>query len=53
MAIDILVGIRFEERSLLESFGDDYRRYQQQVPMLIPSLRRLNLFRTGALSGAK
>lgn len=53
MTIYILVGIRFEERSLLESFGDDYRRYQQQVPMLIPSLRHLKLVRTGALSGAK
>ena len=32
----ILVAIRWEERDLVDSLGDDYRRYQQRVPMIIP-----------------
>ncbi len=32
----ILVGIMLEERDLVETFGDDYRRYRQRVSMLIP-----------------
>jgi methanethiol S-methyltransferase len=32
----ILVGIYLEERDLISLFGDQYRRYRQQVPMLIP-----------------
>lgn len=35
----ILIGIAFEERDLLFYFGDVYRRYRQQVPMLIPGLK--------------
>jgi protein-S-isoprenylcysteine O-methyltransferase Ste14 len=33
------IGTVLEERDLVETFGDDYRRYQREVPMLIP--RRL------------
>jgi protein-S-isoprenylcysteine O-methyltransferase Ste14 len=33
----ILVGIWFEERDLIAQFGDKYRRYRDQVGMLIPS----------------
>ena len=33
----ILVGIWFEERDLVAQFGDRYRRYREQVGMLIPS----------------
>lgn len=33
----ILVGIWFEERDLIAQFGDRYRRYRDQVGMLIPS----------------
>lgn len=29
-------GSILEERRLLSTFGDDYRRYQQQVPRIIP-----------------
>jgi methanethiol S-methyltransferase len=36
MTAYVLVGIFFEERDLGELFGDDYRRYQKQVSMLIP-----------------
>jgi len=32
----ILVGIWFEERDLVAQFGERYRRYREQVGMLIP-----------------
>ena len=32
----IVVGTVLEERDLVADFGDVYRRYQQQVPMLVP-----------------
>jgi protein-S-isoprenylcysteine O-methyltransferase Ste14 len=32
----IIVGALLEERDLIAAFGDDYRRYRQQVSMLIP-----------------
>ncbi|MBO0936579.1 isoprenylcysteine carboxylmethyltransferase family protein [Fibrella sp. HMF5335] len=35
----IRTGIYFEERKLVRLFGDQYLRFRQQVPMLIPSLR--------------
>lgn len=37
----ILVAIQFEERDLVTFYGDVYRRYQQQVPMIIPRLTRM------------
>ena len=33
----ILVGIWFEERDLIAQFGEQYRRYRNQVGMLVPS----------------
>jgi protein-S-isoprenylcysteine O-methyltransferase Ste14 len=33
----ILVGIWFEERDLIAQFGEQYRRYRNQVGMLFPS----------------
>jgi protein-S-isoprenylcysteine O-methyltransferase Ste14 len=32
----ILIGIQLEERDLIQQFGDQYRRYRQQVAMLVP-----------------
>jgi protein-S-isoprenylcysteine O-methyltransferase Ste14 len=32
----ILIGIWFEERDLVDLFGDRYRRYREQVGMLLP-----------------
>ena len=32
----ILMAIQLEERDLVTALGDDYRRYREQVPMIIP-----------------
>ena len=34
----VLVGIYFEERKLLLEFGNDYVKYKESTPMLIPGL---------------
>ncbi len=36
----ILIGIYLEERDLIDLFGDQYRRYREQVSMLIPLPRK-------------
>jgi protein-S-isoprenylcysteine O-methyltransferase Ste14 len=36
----ILVAIQLEERDLVDALGDDYRRYRERVPMVIPFLKR-------------
>jgi protein-S-isoprenylcysteine O-methyltransferase Ste14 len=36
----ILLGIYLEERDLIGLFRDQYRRYREQVSMLIPMPRR-------------
>jgi protein-S-isoprenylcysteine O-methyltransferase Ste14 len=38
----ILIGIWFEERDLVEQFGEKYRTYRQRVGMLLPRLRRVD-----------
>jgi protein-S-isoprenylcysteine O-methyltransferase Ste14 len=34
----ILLAVQFEERDLINIFGDRYRDYRRRVPMLIPGL---------------
>ena len=33
----LIIGAFIEERRLLSVFGDEYRKYQEQVPMFIPT----------------
>ncbi len=33
-----LIGLAFEERDLIRQFGDRYRRYREQVGMLVPRI---------------
>ena len=37
----ILIGIFLEERDLIALFGEQYRRYREEVPMLIPLFKVL------------
>jgi len=32
----IFMAIQFEEKDLLDTFGDDYARYRESVPMIVP-----------------
>ena len=36
----ILIAIQLEERDLIAALGDDYRRYRERVPMIIPFVKR-------------
>jgi protein-S-isoprenylcysteine O-methyltransferase Ste14 len=36
----ILVAIQLEERDLVAALGDDYRRYRERVPMILPFFKR-------------
>ncbi len=44
----ILIAIQFEEHDLIGYFGDAYRRYREQTPMLIPFMKRSPAARTTA-----
>jgi methanethiol S-methyltransferase len=38
--IYVVIGVLLEERDLTVMFGDDYRRYRDRVPMLLPWRRK-------------
>lgn len=40
MSVYILTAVRLEERDLVQTLGDDYRRYRERVPMILPFTRR-------------
>lgn len=40
LSIYLVVGALFEEKRLLHEFGESYSRYKQQVPMLVPGMKR-------------
>lgn len=46
----IVVGTVLEERDLVEFFGEEYRNYQRQVPMLLPKSIRPTHWVAPALS---
>lgn len=39
-AIYFIIGALIEEQRLVGQFGDKYRRYQQDVPFIVPSMGR-------------
>ena len=51
MTIYILIGIHFEERDLVATHGDAYRRYQREVPRLLPLARPVDARRLEAGHG--
>lgn len=38
LTLYIRIGIYFEEKKLLKTFGKSYEKYQKEVPMLIPKI---------------
>ncbi|MDA0193497.1 MAG: isoprenylcysteine carboxylmethyltransferase family protein [Bacteroidetes bacterium] len=40
VVIYIIIGIQLEEQKLEMEFGDDYRKYKEKVPMLVPRFKR-------------
>ena len=40
LSVYLVLGAHWEERKLITEFGEVYRHYQRQVPMLLPRLRR-------------
>jgi len=43
LTLYVFVGARLEERDLVDTFGDDYRLYQHDVPMIVPHYGSLTL----------
>lgn len=47
VVIFLLSLCRYEERLLIERFGDEYRRYMEEVPMWLPRIRLRRTERNG------
>lgn len=45
--IYILIALFFEERNLIEAFGESYRFYREKTPMLIPAFFKERKRRVG------
>jgi methanethiol S-methyltransferase len=43
LTLYVVVGARLEERDLVDTFGDEYWIYQQEVPMIVPHYGSLAL----------
>ncbi len=43
----VIIGIKFEEKKLLNEFGDVYREYIRNVPALLPALSYINSKKKG------
>jgi methanethiol S-methyltransferase len=41
LTIYVIIGTLLEEKKLILEFGDAYRKYQQEVPMLIPFTKKV------------
>jgi protein-S-isoprenylcysteine O-methyltransferase Ste14 len=41
LTVYVIIGTILEEKKLILEFGDYYKKYQQEVPMLIPFTKRL------------
>jgi polyhydroxybutyrate depolymerase len=39
LTLYVIVGLRLEERNLLQALGDVYRDYRGRIPMLLPGIR--------------
>lgn len=42
LSLYLLIGIQFEERRLINEFGDRYLAYKSEVPMVFPTFKRKN-----------
>lgn len=45
LTIYIIIGTRLEENKLIIEFGEEYKHYQQEVPMLFPQIKRKNMYK--------
>lgn len=50
MTLYMVIATRFEERDLVNYFGEAYRAYQRRVPKFVPGGRRANMSRPVAVT---